>query len=156
MFLPQTGPEMAARQVEQNKARLHDPRTAYETAFRFQRHEGGNWQWVADTEVEEANGYAVLAAFTTAQAENCELIRGIVGNPFRPVVIDPSVYHWNDGTVVKVAQDIYDDRAFDRLPILADALEDAGCGDPEILGHLRGTGPHVRGCWLIDAVLGKE
>jgi hypothetical protein len=58
----------------------------------------------------------------------------------------PSWLSWNDGTVVKMAQAIYDDRAFDRLPILADALEDAGCSDADILAHCRSEGPHVRGC----------
>ena len=56
----------------------------------------------------------------------------------------------------KLARTIYDDRRFDLLPILADALEEAGCGDAEILAHCRGPGPHVRGCWAVDLVLGKE
>jgi hypothetical protein len=54
-----------------------------------------------------------------------------------------------------LAEGIYADRAWDRLPVLADALEDAGCGDPAVLGHLRGPGPHARGCWVVDLVLGK-
>jgi hypothetical protein len=58
--------------------------------------------------------------------------------------------------VVKLAQAVYDERAYDRLPVLADALEDAGCHDADILTHCRGPGPHVRGCWLIDLLLGKE
>jgi hypothetical protein len=53
------------------------------------------------------------------------------------------------------AEGIYADRAFDRLPILADALQDAGCENPDVLGHCRGDGPHVRGCWVVDLVLGK-
>lgn len=62
---------------------------------------------------------------------------------------------WHDGTVPKLACAIYEDRAFDRLPILADALEEAGCQVAEILEHARGPGPHVRGCWLVDLILGK-
>jgi hypothetical protein len=62
---------------------------------------------------------------------------------------------WNGGAVGKMAQAIYDDRAFHDLPILADALEEAGCTDAALLGHLRSAGPHVRGCWGVDAVLGK-
>src|SRR5439155_24569283 len=62
----------------------------------------------------------------------------------------------NDGTVVKLAQGIYDDRAFARLPILADALEEAGCMDTEILDHCRRAREHVRGCWVLDLLLGKE
>lgn len=62
---------------------------------------------------------------------------------------------WRTSTVVALAQGIYDDRAFDRLPILADALQDAGCDNPDILNHCRDTGPHARGCWVVDLVLGK-
>ena len=86
---------------------------------------------------------------------HCDLLRDIFGNPFCPVALDPSWLAWNDGAVRKMAQAIYDERAFDRLPLLADALEDAGCADAAILGHCRG-GEHVRGCWVIDLLLGKE
>jgi hypothetical protein len=84
------------------------------------------------------------------------IFRDIIGNPFRPATVDPSWLAWNGGTVPKLVQAIYDDRAFDRLPILADALEDAGCTDPDILAHCRGPGPHARGCWVVDLLLGKE
>jgi hypothetical protein len=161
MFFLTTGPEEAARQAERNIAQLHNPRATYETTFRFRRHDGSNWQWVADTEVEEANGYAVLAGFTRAQGTTCGLIRDIFANPFRPALIDPAILRWNDGTVVKLARSSYDDRHLPegtldvaRLAVLADALEEAGCNDPEILNHLRGLGPHVRGCWVVDLVLG--
>ena len=63
---------------------------------------------------------------------------------------------WNDGTVVKIAQGIYQERAFDRLPILHDALLDAGCDDEDILAHCKSAGPHVLGCWVIDLILAKE
>jgi hypothetical protein len=82
--------------------------------------------------------------------------RCIAGNPFRPVSLNPAWLAWDDGTVPKLAQTIYDARRFADLPILADALEDAGCTDAEILGHLRGPGSHVRGCWVVDLLLGKE
>jgi hypothetical protein len=110
IFFLQSGPDVAAGQVEQNKPRLHDTRTAYETAFRFQSNNGGNWQWITDIEVEEANGYAVLAAFTTAQAENCKLIRDIFGNPFHSLDISPTVLAWHDGVVVRLAQAAYEER----------------------------------------------
>jgi hypothetical protein len=77
----------------------------------------------------------------------------IFGNPFRPVAVDPA---WLTSTVVQLAQGIYDDRAFDRLPILADALQDAGCDNDDVLNHCRGDGPHARGCWVVDLVLGKS
>jgi hypothetical protein len=62
----------------------------------------------------------------------------------------------NEGRVTNVATGIYESHTFDRLPQLADALEDAGCTDAVLLGHLRGPGPHVRGCWAVDFVLGKS
>ena len=82
-----------------------------------------------------------------------ERIRDIFGNPFRPVDFDP---RWRTSDVVGLARAIYEDRAFDRMPILADALMDAGCADDQIIGHCRGDGPHVRGCWVVDLVMGKE
>jgi len=63
---------------------------------------------------------------------------------------------WRTSDVVDVARGIYEDKAFERMPILADALMDAGCEDEQIIGHCRGEGPHVRGCWVVDLVLGKE
>ncbi len=86
----------------------------------------------------------------------CTYIRELFRNPFRSACIDLSWLSWRDGTVEKIAQAIYNEPAFDRLPILADALEDAGCTDPQILDHCRQPGEHVRGCWVIDALLGKS
>lgn len=71
----------------------------------------------------------------------------------KPISPDPS---WLTSIVVSLADGIYTDRAFDRLPILADALQDAGCDDIDILAHCRSDGPHVRGCWVIDLLRGKE
>ena len=79
-------------------------------------------------------------------------IADLFGNPFRRVPFDPL---WRSSTAVALAAGVYADRAFDRLPILADALEDAGCDAAELLAHLRGDGPHVRGCWALDLVLRK-
>jgi hypothetical protein len=77
--------------------------------------------------------------------------------------VPPSVRTWNDGCVVKMATATYEERSLpagtldpQRLTVLAQALEAAGCPDAEILGHLRSLGPHVRGCWVIDLILGKE
>jgi hypothetical protein len=86
----------------------------------------------------------------------CTLLRCIFGNPFRPVTLNPTVLTWNGGTVPRMAQAIYDDRRFSDLPILADALEEAGCDNPDILAHCRSEGPHVRGCWVVDMILGKS
>jgi hypothetical protein len=87
------------------------------------------------------------------KSRNCEIARDIFGNPFRPVTLDP---RWQTSTVVDLAAAIYQERAFDRMPILADALMDAGCDNDDILNHCRGPGPHVRGCWPLDLLLGNE
>jgi hypothetical protein len=84
------------------------------------------------------------------------LVRDIFGNPFRPVAVRAAWLGWNDGTIRETAQAIYDARAFDRLALLADALEEAGCADAAILSHCRSGGEHVRGCWVVDLMLGKE
>jgi hypothetical protein len=93
------------------------------------------------------------SGFETIHRAEATLLRCILGNPFRPVVINPA---WETSNVTALAQSIYDDRAFDRLPILADALEDAGCDNADILNHCRQPGEHVRGCWVVDLVLGKS
>jgi len=97
-----------------------------------------------------------IPAVAAEQEAQTRLLRCVTGNPFRPVTIDLSWRAWNDGTISKLAQVIYDERAFDRLPILADALEEAGCTNADILAHCRLPGEHVRGCWVLDLLLGKS
>jgi hypothetical protein len=80
-------------------------------------------------------------------------LRDIFANPFRSVTLDPC---WLTPQAVVLAQAIYEERAFDRLRILADALEEAGCTNAGLLDHCRGPGPHVKGCWLVDLLLGKK
>ncbi len=82
----------------------------------------------------------------------CRDIRDIFGHPSRAVNVSPS---WLTSEVVLVARAMYDSRAFDRLPELADALRGAGCNDAALLAHCRATGRHVRGCWAIDAIQGR-
>ncbi len=95
----------------------------------------------------------------------CDLLRDIFGNPFRPVAFSPE---WRSDTAVSLAKHMYESRDFSAMPILADALQDAGCDNEDVLNHCRdekplgGMGaippcnPHVRGCWVVDLVLGKE
>jgi hypothetical protein len=86
----------------------------------------------------------------------CALVRDFF-RPFgKKVVVDPQWLAWQGRTVVKLARAIYEDRRFADLPVLGDALEEAGCTDAEILGHCRGGGEHARGCWLIDLILSKD
>lgn len=80
------------------------------------------------------------------------MLRDIIGNPFRPVAIDPS---WVTLEVGTLARTIYDGQDFDRLPALADALVKAGCDHADLLGHCRQPGPHVKGCWAVDLLLGS-
>jgi hypothetical protein len=96
-----------------------------------------------------------VAAREVERTELTCVLRDIFDNPFRPVAINPAWVAWNDGTVQKIAQAIYDERAFDRMPILADALEEAGCTNQDMLAHCRSGGEHVRGCWAVDLILGR-
>jgi hypothetical protein len=89
-------------------------------------------------------------------ALQAELFRELFGNPFRPVAIDPAWRQANDGTVVQLAQAIYEDRSFEAMPILADALLDAGCQDGAILEHCHAPREHVKGCWVVDLILSKD
>jgi hypothetical protein len=108
-----------------------------------------------------ARSAALTAGVSQAEANAAQsaLIRDILGNPFRPVALDPAVL----GTAIpSLAQAAYEERALPgreldpaRLAVLADALEEAGCTDAALLDHLRGPGPHCRGCWAVDLVLGK-
>jgi hypothetical protein len=104
---------------------------------------------------------AVLAERSTQAA----YLREVVGNPFRPVQIDPTWLHWDDGCVANMARVMYDENRHEDLPILADALEEAGCSNPHLLDHLRlmqygrsqaphAIADHVRGCWALDLLLG--
>jgi|SRR6516162_1380194 len=88
--------------------------------------------------------------------EQADLLRCLLGHLFARVNIPEPWLSWNDGTIPKLARVIYDGGTFDLLPVLADALEKAGCQDPDILGHCRSGGEHVRGCWVIDLLLGKS
>jgi hypothetical protein len=82
-----------------------------------------------------------------------DLVRDIFGNPFRPVTFDPV---WLTSTAQTLAKQMYKSRDFGAMPILADALQDAGCDNDDILNHCRAESVHVRGCWVVDLVLGKS
>ena len=95
-----------------------------------------------------------------AEREMIPFLRDVLGNPFRPATVTPA---WRVPQVVALAQAAYEERELPagslgaaRLAVLADALEEAGCADQTALDHLRGPGPHVRGCWVVDLLLGKE
>jgi hypothetical protein len=120
-----------------------------------------------DRDSDNSRYSALLEATSRAQAAlgwkgselaaQATLLRDVLGNPFRPPPPPPAaILAWNDGGVSRIAQRLYEDRAFDRLPILADALEDAGCTDAAILSHCRWPSQHFRGCWAVDLILGRS
>ncbi|HXG08741.1 MAG TPA: hypothetical protein VNK04_03040 [Gemmataceae bacterium] len=100
------------------------------------------------------NGGKIMGA--VERAVQAGLLREIVGNPFRRIYAEDSWLRWNDECVVKIARNIYEKQRFDDLPILADALIDAGCSHWNVIHHCQERGPHVRGCWVIDLLLGKD
>ncbi|HYT88701.1 MAG TPA: hypothetical protein VEL76_08335 [Gemmataceae bacterium] len=83
-------------------------------------------------------------------------LRDIFGNPFHPKMVQPCWLANHNGVVMNLAQAIYEGRTFDHLPILADALEEAGCDDAEMVNHCRQPGVHARGCWVLDLLLNRE
>jgi hypothetical protein len=96
---------------------------------------------------------ATPAEETPEERAQADLLREVFGNPFRPVALDPA---WLTSDVRALAHAIYAERAWDRMPILADALQEAGCENEDVLAHCRSaTAPHVRGCWVVDLLLGK-
>jgi hypothetical protein len=88
--------------------------------------------------------------------ELANLLKEITGNPFREARLNPTWLEWNDGVVCRIAKAIYEERRFQDMPVLADALEEAGCSDADLLNHCRQGAPHVRGCWALDFLLDKD
>ncbi len=122
--------------------------------------------WLATAARRQAGGALTQPERTERQRQMCEVFREVVGNPFRErvaagpewVLAGGRVASWMlkvSETARALARGVEADQAYDRLPILADALEDDGCADLELLHHLRGNVAHLRGCWALDLVLGK-
>jgi len=108
----------------------------------------------SDADAAHAAHIAVLDVEAVERIDGlADLLREIAGNPFRAIGVEPI---WLTRPVTLIAQASYERQEFDRLPILADALEDAGCDNAEVLSHLRGPGPHVRGCWALEKLLLKS
>jgi hypothetical protein len=95
-------------------------------------------------------------AWERERARQCGLLRCVFGNPFRPLTFNPYWASAHDGAVLRLARLLYEGRRWADLPVLGDALEDAGCQDEGALGHCRGGGEHARGCWVVDLVLGRS
>jgi hypothetical protein len=123
---------------------------AFSAGLRRDRHSGG-----PPYSAEGAQAYFAYRshAFSTYLAEWRSLVHCIFGNPFRPT---PSLFGEPPPGLVEVAGRIYEDRSFDRMPELADLLEREGCDDSEVLAHARSDADHVRGCWVLDTILGRS
>jgi hypothetical protein len=102
---------------------------------------------------DDTDSPSFAAGREAERAAQAQLIRCIFGNPFRPVTLDPA---WRTPQVIALAQTAYNEHRFGDLPVMADALEEAGCSNTDVISHCRGFGPHVRGCWALDLVLDKR
>jgi hypothetical protein len=121
--------------------------------------------WYASAEASQAvlRDEGLPVEWAEARAIQAALLRCLFGNPLHPMVLDPAWLTWHDGLIRQLAQAAYDERHLpsgylgpDRLAVLADALEESGCQDQNILAHLRSPGPHTRGCHIVDLLLGRE
>lgn len=125
--------------------------TAFDVAYNQQNYHLSEARAIADA-AAPAKWVALRESTRTDEEKSqCHLVRDIFGNPFRPVTVDPA---WL--TVKQMAEAIYEERRFGDMPSLADALEEAGCSSADILAHYRQPGEHVRGCWVLDLLLGKD
>jgi hypothetical protein len=119
--------------------------------------DGGNNPSVRHVATSAATAWALYApsslSFEIRQNFHAIYLRDIFANPFRPITLDP---RWRTSAIVNLAQAIYDDRSFDKLPVLANALEKSGCDNNDVISHCRQPALHVRGCWAVDLILGKE
>jgi hypothetical protein len=131
--------------------------------------EAATWTpvWAAEAASENAARIALASGepvprrsasciWDVQRRQQCEILQDIFGNTLRPVRIMPYTLLWKNGRVVKTAATIYEQRRFDNMPELATVLEQAGCDDPIIMDHCRSHPHHVRGCWVLDAILGKR
>jgi len=140
---------MVVRYALEVRSRIHWAfRAARETALVRAALEPG-WKFTRKVRKERGTTPEIEAILSA-------VVRCIFGNPFAPVLIDEAWLSAGGGAAKQVARDIHETRAFDRMPILADALEDAGCADRAILKHCRDGRPHARGCHVLDALLGTR
>ena len=146
---------------ELSQARADAEQEAYEVQDGGQRHQSQDAAIAAaQDDIQQVAHWAAEATATTEVGSEPEevaqaaIVREIYGTLcFRPVTFNPA---WRTSTVLALAKQMYDSRDFTPMPVLADALQDAGCENADILNHCRGDSPHVRGCWVVDLILGKE
>jgi hypothetical protein len=136
----------AGRAAEQTLSELASP------AVSAAVHPEG-WHSAGSAEVQTVEKAIWDAAWRHLRQRQAALLRDII--PYRPMPLDPEALLWNNGWAVRLAREIYASRSFSRLPVLADVLEAAGCMRGELLDHCREQGEHVRGCFVVDLVMGK-
>jgi hypothetical protein len=158
LFASEAAYLLVAAPEERERWRTDPPALAAEALAasavdRVRRRVPGGLAPLTDSPAERKAARRGLAAALRRQAD---LLRDLFGSPFRPVLFDLAWLSWGGGVIPNLAAAIYAEGAFERLPILADALEQAGCDNADLLGHCRGRGPHVPGCWVVDLLLGKQ
>ena len=132
-------------------------------------HLGWRWRWRMDfiKNEKQVTVHRVARSVSESLAKSMpwqkarqlegHLLHELFGpSPYRPIALNPAWLTWHNGLIVSMARQMYDSRDFSDIPILADALEEAGCSNQDILGHCRSGGEHVRGCWVVDLLLGKS
>jgi hypothetical protein len=163
-ILPEAGRDKLARLGEACGRRLARDRGA-RPGSSFTGDAGEGWWDSADglggdparpSTLATARGMALDMVRTLQPASGGDLLRELFGNPFRPPGVDPVWFRAAGGAVPRLARAIDAEAAFARLPILADALEEAGCDHADVLTHCRQPGEHVRGCWVVDLLLGRS
>ncbi|HEV3383949.1 MAG TPA: hypothetical protein VG097_04000 [Gemmata sp.] len=154
-----------AEQFAEGKATGEELQAAYNAAGNYYSHTGVYGTDASDLPARaamlaaEGSRFGIIELYSPSfrfftqreHARNSLILRDIF--PFRPITLNPS---WLTSTVLALASQMYDSGDFSALPILADALQDAGCDNSDILDHCRGPGPHVRGCWVVDKLLAKK
>jgi hypothetical protein len=133
--------EEAERPVSRAKASLRASQAAH-------------WIEMQEEGLHEEDEQPQTRAARRERRAHCDLLRDLFGNPFRPATVEKPWLEWNDGCVARLARAIYEERKYQEMKILADALEEAGCANPDLLTHCRQHGEHARGCWVVDRVLG--
>jgi hypothetical protein len=143
------------RQTDRIRDRTYYARAAVIALyFRYTDHDYDALEVAA--KAAEAIGEPGSRLFLEERAAQCDLLRDVLGNPFRPAILDPAWLVWREGLVREMARQMYAARDFSDMGILADALEEAGCTDEHLLAHCRGPSAHVRGCWVVDLLMALE
>jgi hypothetical protein len=147
-----------AEQYADGRATDHELQDAWHLAFQEVCISPGHWDNASLMAAKAARRPTVWFDTSALPSfEQATVLHDLFGPfPFRPLSVERSLLDWSAQTIPKLAQQFYEEKNWQDMPILADALEGAGCDNTDILGHCRRPGPHVRGCWVLDLILGKN